>query len=147
VVSSCVEKHSAAGFTLIEVMVALVIVALGMMAVNSQLNLFVVGAAYIEQKTLASWIATNKVTELSVRDDWPEPGEQEEQTEFAGQLWHVRTEISATPVQNLRRADVHVSLVDAPERVIHTVSGLIEPPPPRGFAPLRWLPPLSGSEG
>ena len=60
------------GFTLLEAMVALIIVALGMMAVNTQLNRYVVAASYVEQKTLASWVATNKVTELSVGPTWPE---------------------------------------------------------------------------
>ena len=56
----------AAGFTLLEAMVALVIVALGMMAVNGQLNRYAVAAKYVEAKTLASWIATNEITALSV---------------------------------------------------------------------------------
>ena len=57
------------GFTLIEVMVALVIVAFGMMAVHTQLNRYVAASTYVEQKTLASWIATNKLTELGVGPD------------------------------------------------------------------------------
>ncbi len=63
------------GFTLIEVMVALVIVALGMMAVNTQLNRYTVAATYVEEKTLASWIATNKLTELSIASTWPSVGD------------------------------------------------------------------------
>ncbi len=141
------ELFAAQGFTLIEVMIALVIVALGMMAVNTQLNRYVVGAVYIEDKTLASWIATNKVTELSLLREWPAIGESSEDLEFASRRWHVRTEVSASPVENLRRADVHVSLADAPDRVIHTVSGLLEPPSPAGFAPVQWPAPVTGVEG
>ena len=133
------DRRYCAGFTLIEAMVALIIVALGMMAVHTQLNQYVVTSIYIRQKTMASWIATNKLTELSVQFDWPEPGDEEDDIEYAGQEWHYRVEISETEVPNLRRADVSVSLADDPERVIHTVSGLIEPPPPRGFVPPRWL--------
>jgi hypothetical protein len=47
--------------------------------------------------------------------------------------------ISETEVENLRRADVSVSLADRPERIIHRVSGLIEPPVPQGFPPVNWL--------
>lgn len=141
------KRRFAAGFTLIEVMVALVIVALGMVAVNAQLGRYAAGAAHIEEKTLASWIATNKLAELGVQEAWPEVGDDEEEIEFAGRLWVCRTEVSETQVPNLRRVDVSVSLADDPDRVVHSVMGLLEPPPPSGFVPPSWLPPGLESEG
>ena len=48
-------RHGSRGFTLLESMVALAIVALGMMAVHTQLNRFIVSALVTEEKTLASW--------------------------------------------------------------------------------------------
>jgi general secretion pathway protein I len=141
----CARKHSA-GFTLLEALVALVIVSLGMMAVNMQLNQYAVTAIYIEQKTLASWIATNVLTELSVQADWPELSDSEDDIEFANRQWHYTVDISETQVPNLRRADVAVSAADTPEQVLHRVSALIEPPAPRGFVPTRWLT-LGGDSG
>jgi len=132
-------NSTSAGFTLVEALVALVIVALGMMAVFMQLNQYTVTSIYIQEKTLASWIATNTLTDLSVRPQWPEIGDEEDDLEFADRQWHYLIEISETQVENLRRADVSVSLVDDPERIIHTVSGLLEPPAPPGFVPVRWL--------
>ena len=128
-----------AGFTLLEAMIALAIVALGMMAVNTQLNRYVLSTAYIEQKTLASWIASNILTEFSVRSQWPPLGETEGDVEFAQRQWIWRAEVSATPIDNLRRVDVTIFLDDDPEAQIHTMSGFLEPPPPRGFVPLNWL--------
>jgi general secretion pathway protein I len=141
------DSNAAGGFTLLEAMIALVIVALGMMAVNTQLNRYAVAAIYIEQKTLASWIATNKITELSVAGTWPELGDSEEELDFAGRRWQCQIEIGETPVENLRRVDVSVALADDPERVLHKVSGLVEPPAPSGFVPLRWLGPAAGAGG
>lgn len=126
-------------FTLIEAVVALLIVSLGMLAVFTQLGQFASNSSYIQDKTLASWIASNRLTELSLQDTWPELGNEEDEIEYAGREWRYAVEISETEVENLRRADVSVSLLDDPERVLHTVSALIEPPAPRGFAPLRWL--------
>lgn len=146
-VSSSAGPRNTAGFTLIEVMVALVIVALGMMAVNTQLNVYVVASVHIEHKTLASWIATNRIAELSVLNEWPAVGVQDEEMEFASRRWLTRTEVAETPVENLRRVDVYVSLADDPERVLHTVNGLLKPPVPAGFAPMRWPPPGTGAEG
>ena len=135
------------GFTLIEVMVALVIVAFGMMAVHTMLNSYAAASVYTEQKTLASWIATNKLTELSIGPTWPPLGDSDEEVEFAGRQWRCEIEVAETPVPSLRRVDVSVRLADDPERVVHTVSALIEPPAPQGFLPPQWSAPPGGDAG
>lgn len=140
-------KNALRGFTLIEAMVALAIVALGMMAVNTQLNRYAVTALYVEQKTLASWIASNQLTELSISGQWPDVGRSDDELTFAGQQWVTHLEISETPVPNLRRADVAIALAANPDAVIHRVSTLIEPPPPGGFAPVQWSVPSQGPDG
>jgi general secretion pathway protein I len=120
-------------------MIALAIVALGMIAVHMQLGRYAQSAIRTEEKTLASWIATNKITELSVQKTWPELGKDEEDLDFAGRAWHYRVEVSKTPADNLRRVDVSVYLADRPDILIDKVSGFIEPPLPPGFGPVRWL--------
>ncbi len=127
------------GFTLIEVLVALVIVSLGMMAVKTQLDRYVLTAQFMEDKTLASWIGSNKVVELSTLQTWPELGSSDDEVEFAGRLWLVEIEVSQTEVENLRRVDVDVARADAPETIVQRISGLVEPPAPQGFVPVRWL--------
>jgi general secretion pathway protein I len=119
-------------------MVALVVVALGMTAVFLQLNQFAANSIYLRDKTIASWIGSNTVTELSIEPEWPAIGAEELEIEFASRVWNIRIEVSETDVENLRRADVSVALADDPERIIHTVSGLIEPPVPQNFPPVSW---------
>jgi general secretion pathway protein I len=142
-----VSRAASRGFTLLEAMVALVIVSLGMMAVNTQLNRYAAAAAYVEQKTLASWIATNKLTELSVGPVWPPVGETKEDVDFAGQKWHCAIKVQETDVKNLHRVDVSVSLTAAPEQVVHKVSALIEPPAPPGFLQPQWSVTRGGQRG
>ena len=132
------------GFTLIEVLVALVIVSLGMMAAKMQVDRYVFTARYMEEKTLASWIASNKITELSVQFEWPELGRSNEEIEFAGRFWSVEIEVSETEVPNLRRVDVDVATADEPDTLIQRLSGLVEPPAPRGFVPVEWVGPGFG---
>lgn len=141
------QRTRPAGFTLIEVMVALVIVAFGMMAVSTQVNRYTVAATYVEQKTLASWIATNKLTELSIAPTWPSVGDYEEDVEFAGQQWRCEIVVQETPVTNLHRVDVSVRLLTDLERVVHKVSALIEPPAPPGFLAPEWSAPPTGGPG
>ena len=139
-----VELARARGFTLLEAMVALVIVALGMMAVNGQLNRYVVAASFVEEKTLASWIGTNEITALSVGTTWPAVGTHDEDVDFAKRKWRCHIVVTETDVMNLHRVDVSVSLKDNPERVIDKVSGLVEPPVPAGIPPPRWSLPVVG---
>ena len=127
------------GFTLIEVLVALVIVSLGMMAVKTQLDRYVLTAQFMEDKTLASWIGANKVVELSTMQSWPEIGTSDEEVEFAGRLWRLEIEVSQTQVENLRRIDVDVSHDETPEVIVQRISGLVEPPAPQGFGSVSWL--------
>jgi len=136
---SLIPPGTVRGFTLIETVVALLVVALGMTAVYMQIGQFATTAIVMQDRTLASWIGSNVVTELSLATDWPEPGDSEEEIEYADRVWLVTIEISETEVENLRRADVSVALADRPERVIHMVSGLIEPPIPVNFPPVNWI--------
>jgi general secretion pathway protein I len=130
--------RSDAGFTLIEAVVALLIVALGMTAVYMQLNQAATSSIYLREKTLANWLGSNVVTEYSLQRNWPEPGTSEDRREFAGLDWLLTIEITETEVENLHRIDVKVALEDRPERIIHTVSGLIEPPASQNFPPPDW---------
>ena len=111
------RTRSVGGFTLIETVVALLIVALGMTAVYMQVGQFASTAILMQDKTLASWIGSNIVTELSISRDWPEFGESEDEIEFANRTWRISIVITETEVENLRRADVSVALADRPERV------------------------------
>lgn len=131
-------SKQARGFTLFEVLVALVIVSLGMMAVKTQLDRYVLTAIFMENKTLASWIGSNRITEFSIESVWPEVGTSSEEVEFAGRRWLLDITITATQVENLRRIDVDVADANAPETLIQRISGLVEPPAPRGFAPVQW---------
>ncbi len=136
------------GFTLLEVLVALFVVALGMGAVFMQLNQYAIGATYVRDKTLASWIASNRLTEMSIDRSWPELGERSDTVEFADREWRLEIQTSETDVENLRRVDISVAFEDNPDEALHQVSALIEPPPPNGFPPVVWLPQIArGSEG
>ena len=140
-------RSRAAGFTLMEVLVALAVVVLGMMAVVKALNEYTDRTDRVRQKTLASWIATNKLTESAIAPAWPELGDSDADVEFAHQQWRCEIKVSKTAVDNLRRVDVSVSLLSEPGRVVHKVSALIEPPAPPGFLPPQWSAPPGGGPG
>lgn len=105
----------ARGFTLIEVVVALAIVALGMMALFRTVSDAANNAAYLRDRSLAAWIATDRVAEIRLSGEFPSVDETEGETEMARQRWRWKASVSETPVKGLRRVDVRVRLDGDPE--------------------------------
>ena len=103
-------RHRQHGFTLLEVMVALAILAIVMGALIKVADSYAFNAGYLQQKTLAQWIAENKAVEYRVMKQFPPVGNNEGQTEMAKMEWQWRVKVSNTEDQRLRRLDISVAL-------------------------------------
>lgn len=117
------------GFTLIEVLVALVIVALGMGALLAAITSSADAAGYLRDKTFAEWVGLNRLAEVRLRNQQV-TAKSEGDVEMAGRRWHWEqegTELEITP--GLVRVDVRVRLADVAQRDedtwITTVSGIV----------------------
>ncbi len=126
-----------AGFTLIEVMVALAIVALSLSAVVASVTQMVQAATAVQERTYASWIAQNKISAIRLSNVTPEVSETDDQVTFASVEWALRTTISETGVENLYRVDVAVSYAGT-EQAVRTVTGFIGEPGIPGQSNLAW---------
>ncbi len=86
------------GFTLIEVMVALVIVAFGMGAVLAALSSAAGNIAALHDKTLAQWVALNQVADTRLGLQVPTTGTTEGDVKaFGNANWHWRQDIVPVP--------------------------------------------------
>ena len=130
----------AAGFTLIEVLAALVIVALGMLGVIEAVTQNARNGTYLRDKTLAHWVAMNVITEQRLQQAPPPVAESSDNVEFAGQRWHWTLKVSQTQVQSMRRLDVTVSPADAPDSsALASVAGFYGTAiSPVATGPLPW---------
>ena len=80
------------GFTLIEVMVALTIIAISLGALLSTSGTQASSATYLKQKTLAHWVAANELTQIRISKTFPNAGDKKGSTEMAGHEWYwIRT--------------------------------------------------------
>jgi general secretion pathway protein I len=104
------------GFTLIEVMVALMVVALGMTAVIQAVGDTASNSAYMREKTIAHWIAMNKVTEVRLLPTAPKIAKTSDDIEMAGRTWRWTMDVQATPVESVRRIDITVRPKEAGEK-------------------------------
>lgn len=102
----------ARGFTLIEVLVALAIVAIGMAAVLGTLTSSANTISYLRDKTFAQWVALNQIATLRISGQMTPVGNSDGNVDFAGRSWHWRREVIATQVPGVVRIDVKVRPAD-----------------------------------
>lgn len=131
-------RRSCQGFTLIEVTVALFIVALSLTAVTASISQMINAAESMRNRTYASWIAQNRITELRLAADVPEVGSSNGEVEYANTDWSWRAVVAETGVDDLFRIDVSVSLAGSEDN-IRTVTGFVGLPGAPGEANRIWL--------
>ncbi len=102
-------KRRLQGFTLLEVLVALAILAIAMAAVIQAASDSARTQAILQERTIAGWIAENVIAEQQLENRWPDAGSRfSGETTMAGREWHWSVEVQATPEPDLRRLDVRV---------------------------------------
>lgn len=99
-----------AGFTLLEVMVALAILAITLGALIKASGSYANNAAYLKEKTFAQWIAQNKAVEYQLANKFPPLGSREGDINYALQDWRWRVKVSTTDDQRLRRLRIDIIL-------------------------------------
>jgi general secretion pathway protein I len=109
-------RHDQRGFTLIEVVVALIVVSLGMLAVIETVGGTARNSSYLRDKTIAHWVAMNKLTEVRVLPNAPAVDKTSDEVEMAGRDWRWTMEVKQTPVESIRRIDISVRPAEAPEK-------------------------------
>ena len=115
------------GFTLLEVLVALTVLALSMGAVIKATSDYTVNHSYLRDKTMATWVARNILIEYRISGEWPGVGERKGTLEMGSQEWAWVGKISNTDEKDLRRLDVEVRPMDAEDSEPLTVlSGFVQ---------------------
>jgi general secretion pathway protein I len=96
------------GFTLVEMVVALAVLALAMGALISGMGRYAANAAVLREKTVALWVAHNRLTEIGLDATWPDTGKSDGDVEMAGAEWRWDVTVAETPDPKVRRVDITV---------------------------------------
>lgn len=119
-------KRRVRGFTLLEMLIALAIVAIGLSAALRASGVGIEGVGEYRNHMLALWLAQNIVTERIARQEWPAPDTTISEEEFANHHFVVRQEVKATPNPRFERLDVMIADPEEPGRTLqHSVAFLI----------------------
>lgn len=95
-------------FTLVEVMVALAVIALGLAAVIKTVTSTTNNTIYLRDKTLAYWVAQNQISEIEVSTAVPKNGFTDGQETLAGLTWHWTRKVEGTEDPDTSRVEVTV---------------------------------------
>ncbi|MEZ5543275.1 MAG: type II secretion system minor pseudopilin GspI [Pseudomonadota bacterium] len=117
------------GFTLLEILVALAVLALAMGAVIKAASDYTANQSHLRDRTIAAWVARNVLGEFQLRNEWPSVGERKGTTDMGGQEWRWTARISQTEESELRRLDVEIfPAAEEAKEPLTTLSGFLLQP-------------------
>lgn len=108
-----------AGFTLLEVLVALAVLAVGAVSLLTATQTHVSRISDIENRTVARWVADNRL--VALRIDMQQP----DVVDMLGQRWGVVVSRTETEDPDLQRVDIAVAL-SSNTRDLFKLTGFID---------------------
>ena len=118
------------GFTLVEVLAALAVVAFALAALWKGLSQGIQVSQGLPERMVARWVAENRLVLRQARNDWPEARTYEGSTRMAGRRWFWEEQIITTEEPALRRVTIRVGK-DADQRSLITFEGYLKDPLPQ----------------
>lgn len=107
-------RHQARGFTLLEVLIALAIVAVSAGALLGTVTSSASNVIYLKDKTLAEWVALNRVTEIRTAQTKPGTGRRKGNSVMGGMRWEWEETITELPVDGMFRVEVRAHSLGEP---------------------------------
>ena len=107
------SRRRARGFTLVEVLVALMIVAMGLAALMVAVSGAARTSGYLRDKSLAQWIALNRLSEVRLNANKSAQNADTGELKFANRTWHYDTRYFDTSITSMKRIVVRVYAGDA----------------------------------
>ena len=125
-------KTTSKGFTLVEVLVALAVLAIALPALLFTINGQLSSLDYMREKSLAHWVAMNKMTELRLQNEYQNylPSDKKEgSVMLAEREWFWTLETKKTVSDIVLRVDIKVRKTDGDkDPALATVSTFLQLP-------------------
>ncbi|MDO8704125.1 MAG: type II secretion system minor pseudopilin GspI [Sulfuricaulis sp.] len=121
------------GFTLVEILVALAVLAIslaGAMRLSAQT---IDATVALRDHSVALWVAQNKMAENFILPDWPDTVTTDGEADMGGQKYYWRQEISRTALKHIRKIDITVRREPNDGQVLAQLIGNVRDPKPASY--------------
>lgn len=118
------------GFTLVEVLVALAVLAVALAAVSRVTALAIDTSAALRSRTLALWVAQDRLVSHQMQRLWPAIASTDGETEYAGRRFVWREQVMSTPLPGTRRIVIEVRAAPGEEALAELTGYVQQTGPP-----------------
>jgi len=115
------------GFLLVEILVALAILAIPLAAITRAVSQAIDTTAALRDRSIALWVAQDRLTMHRIERDWPPLKTTSGTSEMAGRSWRWQEKVISTPVAQLRRVEIEIHDENGPDLLAKLVGFLRDP--------------------
>jgi len=116
-----------AGFTLVEILVALAIVAIAFAGILGLVGQAADSSGSLRDRTLAMWLAQNRLTQHQLEKDWPAIGTRTGTSDYVAIEWQWEEQVQSSLHKNIRRIEIHIRRKDE-DHIMATLIGILRLP-------------------
>jgi len=116
-------RRRSCGFTLLEVLIGLLVLALALLALMRTAAVQVDNFAALRERTFAGWLAQDLLTETRLGNPFPPVGSSNGTRRLGNRDWRWEVRIQGTDIASIRRIDVRVFVEADPQRAIAQING------------------------
>jgi general secretion pathway protein I len=113
------------GFTLIEMLVALAVVAIALSALSSNYISYFDTTSRLKENTLARWIAENRLVQAQIETPWPVLGTKQGSLKYAGSEWQWEQVVRPSPDRDFRQIKIQVGKKPSAGKALSPVFQLV----------------------
>ena len=121
------QRAKCSGFTLLEVLIALFILAIALAAVMRNLTQAITTTGALRDRTLALWVAENRLARVEAIVHWPPLGRRPTSAREDGRRFRVVTRVRTTELPEIRRVRITVRRAHA-SHVLMRLVGFVRKP-------------------
>jgi general secretion pathway protein I len=121
------RRKKQTGFLLVEILVALVILAIPLAAITRAVSQAIDTTAALRDRNIAMWVAQDRLTMHRIERDWPSLKTTTGTSEMADRSWRWQEKVISTSVVQLRRVEIEIRDENGPDVLAKLVGFLRDP--------------------
>jgi general secretion pathway protein I len=122
-----IKRKMVQGFTLLEILVAIAILAVAGVAVVKSSAEHLNALSVIKEMTFSAWVAENRLSELQLEPKWP-PSNKKGKMTLAGREWFWRQEVEKIADKSMRKVTVYVTEQENSKESVYQLSTFLGDP-------------------